>query len=74
MAISISIGSKVLYQGNIDTQKIIKFKLEIPSLPEDQYSEWFIKTQDFFMPSEIDKTSQDNRRLSFMINALKLIE
>jgi glycosyltransferase involved in cell wall biosynthesis len=74
MAISISIGSKVLYQGNIDTQKIIKFKLEIPSLPEDQYSEWFIKTQDFFMPSEIDKTSEDNRRLSFMINALKLIE
>lgn len=72
--ITISIGSKVLYQGNIDTKKIIKFKLEVPKLPSDNFSEWLIETEDFFIPSEIDKTSQDHRRLSFMINTIKLIE
>jgi glycosyltransferase involved in cell wall biosynthesis len=72
LRISTPLGTK--FTSTLNTMQSGKWKLEIPQFSTDAFTEWMITTDDFFIPSAADKASDDNRKLSFRVTSLKLIE
>ena len=72
LSISTSLGTK--FSSILNTMQSGKLKLEIPKFSNDAFTEWMISTDDFFIPSEHDNASDDDRKLSFRVTSLKFIE
>ena len=47
--------------------------LEAPETPTEAFAAWVVETRQSFVPSQHNKRSKDNRKLSFLVQGLELV-
>ncbi len=73
LSLSIKGPSTKPFDAQFESRRSITLKLELPNpMPNDETT-WTLKTPDFFIPEAHDPKNNDKRKLSFRVEALKLI-
>jgi len=74
MTLKVSSALGTQFTSLLNTMQSGKMKLEIPQFTNDAFVEWIIETEDFFIPAQHDESSDDARRLSFVVTSLQFVD
>ena len=73
LTISITSADGSIEKVKLGTQDEFILNLEAPDTPTEAFTAWVIETKQTFVPAKTIKKSKDNRKLSFKVEALKVI-